>query len=85
MSFDPHSHRLDPRRLFPPMETDEGEMFEALDESRFSSDEESASDPSERDFDLALEQIASERCCVCPLWSATPISATRMPRTRSSA
>ena len=70
MSFDPHSNRLDPRRLFPAFETDEWEIFEALDASRFSSDEESASDLSERDFDLALEQIASERCCVCPLCGA---------------
>jgi hypothetical protein len=70
MSFDPHSHRLDPRRLFPPMETDEDEMSEALGASRFSSSEESANDPPERDFDLALEQIASERCCVCPLCGA---------------
>jgi hypothetical protein len=71
MSFDPRSNRLDPRRLFPAFETDEGEkMFEALDASRFSSAEESANDLSERDFDLALEQIVSERCCVCPLCGA---------------
>jgi hypothetical protein len=70
MSFDPHSHRFDRRRLFPAIETDEGETFETLDASRFSSDEESASDLPDRDFDLALEQIASERRCVCPLCGA---------------
>jgi hypothetical protein len=67
MSFDPHSNRFDPRRLFPAIETDEEEMFEAVDAYRFSSDEESTSDQPERDFDLALELIASERSCVCPL------------------
>ena len=36
----------------------------------FCSDDESTHDPAGRDFDEALEQIASERCCVCPLCGA---------------
>jgi hypothetical protein len=48
MSFDPHSRRLDPCRLFLAIETIEEEIFEALDASRFSSDEESTNDPTER-------------------------------------
>jgi hypothetical protein len=37
---------------------------------RFSSDGELTNDPVGRDFDEALEQIASERGCVCPLCGA---------------
>ncbi len=38
--------------------------------SPFYSDDESTNDPTKRDLDEALEQIASERCCVCPLCGA---------------
>jgi hypothetical protein len=68
--FDSHSHRFDLRRPFPAIENDEEEMFETPDTCRRSSDEDWTNDPPERDFDLALEQIASERCCVCPLCGA---------------
>jgi hypothetical protein len=74
MSFDPHSnrfnsqsHRFDMRRPFSVIENDEEEMFETPDTCRRSSGEDGTNDPPERGFDLALEQIVSERCCVCPL------------------
>jgi hypothetical protein len=70
MSFTHYSRRFDPRRLFPAIETNEGETSEAPDSSPFSSDEESTTDPTGRDFDEALEQIASKGCCVCPLCGA---------------
>jgi len=70
MSFDPHSRRFDLRWLFPTIESDAEETSEAPDVSPFSADEESTNDPTGRDFDGALEQIASERCCVCPLCGA---------------
>jgi hypothetical protein len=70
MSFDPHSRRFDPRWLFPAIETDGEETSEAPDLSPFSSDEALTSDLTDQDFDLALEQIASQRCCVCPLCGA---------------
>jgi hypothetical protein len=70
MSFAPHSRRYDPRWLFPAIESDGEETSGAPDGFPFSSYEKSTNDPSERDFDKALEQIASERCCVCPLCGA---------------
>jgi len=70
MSFAPHSRRSDPRRLFPAIETNAEETSEAPDVSPFSSDEESMNDPALRAFDDALEQVALERCCVCPLCGA---------------
>ena len=66
MSFDPHSRRFDPRWLFPAIEPDGEETSEAPDVFPFSWDEESTDDPGGRDFDQALEQIASQRCCVLP-------------------
>ncbi len=71
MSFDPHSRRFDPHRLFPAIKTDEEEMNDALGASQVSSYEELTSDLHERDFDLALELIASEGGCVCPLCGAS--------------
>jgi hypothetical protein len=70
MSFDPHSRRFDPRWLFPAIETDAEETSADSDTSPFSSDEESMSDPFERIIAEALEQIASESHCVCPLCGA---------------
>jgi hypothetical protein len=66
MSFDPHSSRFNPRWLLPTMEINAAETFEAPDVFRFSSAEESTNDPVGREFDEALEQIASERGFVCP-------------------
>jgi hypothetical protein len=70
MSFDPHPRRFDPRWLFQAIETDGEEKSEALDVSRVSSNGELTSDLTDRDIDLALEQVALERCCVCPLCGA---------------
>jgi len=70
MSFDPHSQRFDPRWLFPAIETDGEQASEAPDVSPFSSDEELTSDLTDKELDEALEQIASERYCVCPLCGA---------------
>jgi hypothetical protein len=70
MSFDHHSRRFNPRWLFPAIETDGEQAFEAPDVSHFSSDEELTSDLIDQDFDEALKQIAAERCCVCPLCGA---------------
>jgi hypothetical protein len=70
MSFDPHSRRFNPRRMFPAIETEPEETSEAPDEYRFRADEESTNDPAGPDFDEALEQIASEGRCVCPLCGA---------------
>jgi hypothetical protein len=70
MSFDPHSRRFNPLWMFPAIETDGEEMSEVPDEYLFGSDEESTDDPAGQDFDEALEQIASEGCCVCPLCGA---------------
>ncbi len=66
MSFDPHPHRFDPRRFFPAIEPDEEEP----DLFPFCPDDEPTNDPAGRDFDEALEQIAWEGCCVCPLCGA---------------
>jgi hypothetical protein len=70
MSFDPHARRFNPPRLFPAIEPDEEETSGAPDEYHFGSDEEATDDPAGQDFDEALEQIASEGCCVCPLCGA---------------
>jgi hypothetical protein len=70
MSFDPHSHRFNPRRMFPAFETEREETSEAPDGYLSCSDEDSTNDPAGRDFDEALEQIALEGRCVCPLCGA---------------
>jgi hypothetical protein len=70
MSFDPHARRFDPRWMLPPIETDGSEISEVPHASPFSSDEETTNEQAGRDFDRALEQLASERCCVCPLCGA---------------
>jgi hypothetical protein len=70
MSFDPHSHRFNPRRMFPAIETEREETSEAPDGYLSCSDEESTNDPDGGDFDEALEQIALEGRCVCPLCGA---------------
>jgi hypothetical protein len=70
MSFDPHSRRFDPRWLFPTFATDGDATSEAPDVSPFCSDEEMTTDLTDQDLDEALKQIASQRCCVCPLCGA---------------
>jgi hypothetical protein len=70
MSFAPHSRRFDLRPLSPAIETNGEQTSEAPNSSLFSSDEDLTSDLTERDFDLALAQVASQECCVCPLCGA---------------
>ncbi len=70
MSFEAHSRCYGARWLFPAIGTDEVENSGASDASPFSADEESTNDPYGRKFDEALEQIASEGCCVCPVCGA---------------
>jgi hypothetical protein len=70
MSFDPHSRRFDPRSLSPGIETDGDQASEAPDASPFIPDEELTSDVTGQELDEALEQVASQRCCVCPLCRA---------------
>jgi hypothetical protein len=70
MSFDPQPRRFEPRWLFQAIETDGEETSEAPEVSRVSSNGELRSNLTDRDIDLALEQIALERCCMCPLCGA---------------
>jgi hypothetical protein len=70
MSFDPHSRRFDPRWLFPAIETDGSEPYATPDASPFFPDEELTSDLTGQELDEVLEQVASQRCCVCPLCGA---------------
>jgi hypothetical protein len=70
MSFDPYLRRFDPSWLSPAIETDGEETSEAPYVSPSSSDGELTKNVAERDIDKALEQIASERWCVCPLCGA---------------
>jgi hypothetical protein len=67
MSFAPHSRRFDPRLLFPAKERNAAGTSAARHEPPFSSDDVLTNDLTERDFDDALEQVASERGCACPL------------------
>jgi hypothetical protein len=70
MSFDLHPRRFDPRWLFPAIETVGEETSKPPVVSLSASSWELTSELTERDIDLALEQVASERCCVCPLCGA---------------
>ena len=70
MSFDPHARRFNPRWMFSAIETDGEETSEAPDEYLFCPADESTNDPAGQDFDEALEQIASDGRCVCPLCGA---------------
>ena len=70
MSFDPHLRRFKPSWLLPAIETPGEETSEAPDRSPRSSDEGLTNDLTEREIDEAIEQIAAERCCVCPLCGA---------------
>jgi hypothetical protein len=70
MSSEPHSRCFGPRWLFPAIGTDGVENPRTPDASLFSADEESTNDPDGREIDEALEQIALEGCCVCPLCGA---------------
>ncbi len=67
MSFDRHSQRYNPRWLYPGIETDGEQASKARDVSGFYANEKLTSDVTDREFDEALRQVASERCCVCPV------------------
>ena len=69
MSSYSHSRRFDPRWLLPAFGRDGADLFGVLDASPPTA-EESTNVPTGQDFDEALEQIASERRCVCPLCGA---------------
>ena len=70
MSIDRHSQRLDPRWLQPGIETHAEQGSLAPDVSGFCSNEKWSSNVTDRELDEALRQVASERCCVCPLCGA---------------
>ena len=53
MSLNSHSHRFDPRWLFPAIGTDGAELYGAQDASPAPTAE-STNDPTRRDFDEAL-------------------------------
>ena len=84
MSLNSHSHRFDPRWLFAAIGTGGAELYGAPDASPCSAAEESTNDPTRRDFDEALEQIASDGCWVRPLCEAIE-PATLCTRVRSLA
>ena len=70
MSFDPHSRQFRPRRPFTALEIEQMEESQLLDEYLFCADEEPTNHPGGQPFDEALEQIALEGRCVCPLCGA---------------
>jgi hypothetical protein len=70
MSFDPRSRRFDPRWLFPAIEADGDQASEARDVAPFFPDVELTSAVTDQELDEALEQVASQGCCVCPLCGA---------------
>jgi len=70
MSLNSHSHRFNPRWLFPVIGTDGAELYGAPDVSPCSAAEESTNYLTIRDFDEELEQIASDGCSVGALGEA---------------
>jgi hypothetical protein len=71
MSFTRHSRRFDPCWLFPPIAARDEETSDAPDIAPSCSSDELTSDLTDRDIDLALQQVALEGCCVNPLCEAT--------------
>ena len=70
MNFDPHSPRFNPRWLLPATETDAPDADKSVASTPFCADEEWSDTPTWRDFDEALDQIASDGHRVCPLCGA---------------
>jgi hypothetical protein len=70
MSFDPRTRRFDPRWQSPGIETDGDQAFEVPSTAPVFPDEELTCDVTNKELDEALAQVASERCCVCPLCGA---------------
>ena len=71
MIRNPNSRRFDPHWLSTPIKSDGEELFGAPDADLRCAAMESRNDPAVRACDEALEQIASEEWCVCPLCGAT--------------
>jgi len=67
MSFDPHSQRLHPRWLSSGLETDGEQSSASREVSACFSDSELTRDVTDHVLDEAIQQIASEIRCVCPL------------------
>jgi hypothetical protein len=70
MSFDPHSQRFDPRWLSPKVEAHGDQAFAASSAAAFLPDKKLTRDVTDQELDEAIEQVASQRCCVCPLCGA---------------
>jgi hypothetical protein len=70
MSFEYQSRRFAPRSLLPAPEINEDDLAEAVDEPIFLARKSLSNMATERDFDDALNQVASEKPCVCPLCGA---------------
>ena len=70
LSFTRHSRRFDPCWLFPPIETEVEKTSDAPDVAPFYSNGKLTSDVTDRDIVLALQQVASEGCCLSPLCEA---------------
>jgi hypothetical protein len=70
MSLDPFARRFDLRRL--PLEIGQKvtETSKPPNASQLSWRDDWTTDPTDRDFDAALEQVARERRCACPLCGA---------------
>jgi hypothetical protein len=70
MNFDSQSRRFDPRWLFSAREINEEDTAEAMNAQAFLPHEASSIPAAERVLDDALDQVASETRCVCPLCGA---------------
>ena len=70
MSFDFQSRRFDPRWLLSAAEMNEEDIAEIVNAPPLLAREASSIMPNERVFDDALDQVALERRCVCPLCGA---------------
>jgi hypothetical protein len=63
----PDSFRFDPRWLRAAIGTDGANLNPASEGSCFSTPEALTNDPTEREFDEALEQVVAQECRLCPL------------------
>jgi hypothetical protein len=70
MSFDSQSRRFDPRSLLPAAEINEEDTAEAVNAPTFLPHGASSILATERVFDDAIDQVASQKRCVCPLCGA---------------
>jgi hypothetical protein len=70
MRFDSQSRRVEPRWVFPATEINEEDTAEAVYAATFLPHKASSILATERVFDDALDQVASEKRCACPLCGA---------------